>query len=351
MDTSATSLPQADASTTTDPTNVTIQKLKDNVRVVVDKLNEVCKVNTIMLQKLQKLTEENETLRNNHDDIYDDLYDHKVEITGLNQYGRRENVEFVGIPESFSQDKLQAHITTVLKSMGINNITGKDVHNLHRIGKRSPTKPRNVIVRFVNRKTAFATLKNKKKLKSGEYKHYYVIENLCPYNKKIFNTCYRHKKNKELHSVWTYNGNVFVKVHEGGDRVQVEHLDDIDNLFDDEDNESVENDGDDDDNGANSGGNSNNSNSNNDNLPDDVNGGNSGSNSDNTFPDHPDNYRNDHVNSTPNFGNLGFSDSTKRNRRRSSNFQARQLSLVAEVDTDAESSILRTPIPPLVIQI
>ena len=274
-----------------------------------------------------------------------------MEITGLNQYGRRENVEFVGIPESFSQDKLQAHITTVLKSMGINNITGKDVHNLHRIGKRSPTKPRNVIVRFVNRKTAFATLKNKKKLKSGEYKHYYVIENLCPYNKKIFNTCYRHKKNKELHSVWTYNGNVFVKVHEGGDRVQVEHLDDIDNLFDDEDNESVENDGDDDDNGANSGGNSNNSNSNNDNLPDDVNGGNSGSNSDNTFPDHPDNYRNDHVNSTPKFGNLGFSDSTKRNRRRSSNFQARQLSLVAEVDTDAESSILRTPIPPLVIQI
>ena len=124
MTTSATaSVPQVDDSTTN--SNETIQKLKDNIRVVVDKLNEVCKVNTIMLEKLQKLTEENETLNNNLDDIYDDLYDHKVEITGLNQYGRRENVEFVGIPESFSQDQLQAHITTVLKSMALIISQGK----------------------------------------------------------------------------------------------------------------------------------------------------------------------------------------------------------------------------------
>ena len=138
----------------------TLQKFKDNMRVVVDKLNEVCKVNTIMLEKLRHLTVENDTLSKELDNIYDDLYYHKIEITGLNQYGRRENVEFVGIPESFGQDQLQTHIIAVMKSMGMNNITGKDIHAVHRIGKKS-SKPRNVIVRFVNRKTAFTLLKNK----------------------------------------------------------------------------------------------------------------------------------------------------------------------------------------------
>ena len=137
-------------------------------------------------------------------------------------------------------------------------------------------------------------------------------------------------------------------------------MDDIDKLFEnDEDNESVEDDGDNDENVSSSDGNSKNSNNNNNsNLPDDAKDGKSksSSNSDNLLPDDPDNVVRDHARSTPKFGNLGFSDSTKRNRRRSSNFQSRptvtrHLSMVEEVDTDAESSILWTPIPPLVIQI
>ena len=322
---------QVDASTT--DSNETIQKLKDNFRVVVDKLNEVCRVNTVMLQKIQQLSEDNDKLSKQQEEVNDDLYYQKIEITALNQYGRRENVEFAGIPESISQDKLQAHIIAVMKSMGI-NILGKDIHAVHRIGKKS-SKPRNVIVRFVNRKTAFTTLKIKKKLNSGNYKQYFVTENLCPYNKKIFNTCYRHKKNKDLHSVWSYNGNVFVKVRDGEDRVQVEHLDDIDDLLSDDEDEESADDGDNEEKDENTG------------------------NNDIPAPDHPDNARKDHDESTSiNFAAnpLSSEDSVKSSRRSSrrssNNFQARRnLSMVEEADSEAESSILRTPIPPLVIQI
>ena len=318
----------------------TLQKLKGNMRVVVDKLNEICKVNTIMLEKIRQLTEDNDKLTKEQDDIYEELYYHKVEITGLNQYGRRENVEFAGIPESVEQDQLQAHVIAVMKSMGMNNITGKDIHALHRIGKKS-TKPRNVIVRFVNRKTAFSLLKNKKKLNTNkQYKQYFITENLCPYNKKIFNRCYRLKKNKELHSVWSYNGNIFVKVRESDQRIQVEHLDDIDDLFTDgDDDESVCDDaGNGNDNSENSGNNSTKSNT-------------------DDFQDNPDNVRDDHAESTA--GDLLVATDGKNNfnRRRSSGFRVRpkinprNLSMVEEVDSDAENSILRTPIPPLVIHI
>ena len=210
-----------------------LQKLKENFRLVVDKLNEICKVNSAMLLKLKELSDDNAKLNEDNDKLYDELYDQKIELTSLDQYGRRENVEICNIPESITQEQLQKHTIEVLKTVNI-TVTGKDIHAVHRIGKKSNNRPRNVIVRFVNRKTAFTLLKNKKKLNNTPFKNYFVIENLCPYNKRIFNALYKRKKNKEIHSLWSYNGNVFVKVRESDDRAQVQHLDEIEELFSDE---------------------------------------------------------------------------------------------------------------------
>ena len=281
-------------------------KLKENMKVVVDKLNEIVKVNCLMLEKLNHLSEENSKLLEANDSLYDELYDQKVALTSLDQYGRRENVEFVNIPESVSQEQLQKHVIEVMKVLKI-NVTDKDIHAIHRIGKSS-SRPRNVIVRFVNRKTAFKLLKNKKKLKNTQHKNYYITENLCPYNKQIFNKLYKHKKNKAIHSLWSYNGNVFCKVREEDDRVQVQHLDEIDDLFRADD--SGEDDSDE----------------------EDV----STSITTEEPADHPDNMKQDHRRSSTS------------SRRQSGLHPKRRLSLVAEA---AEESFLRTPIPPLLIQV
>ena len=198
-------------------------KLKETIRVILDKVNEICNVNNQMLKKIRSLQE-------NNDKLYDEIYEQKVDLTDLNQYGRRENVEICGIPESVSQDELQKHILEVTRSMGV-KVPPNGIHIVHRLGKNRNSRPRNVIVRFVNRQTAFSLLKNKRKLNNGRYKNYFITENLCPYNKKIFNKLYGLKKNKEIHSLWTYNGNIFVKIREGDDRQQVCHLDDIETLF------------------------------------------------------------------------------------------------------------------------
>ena len=302
--------------TTTETTDV--QKLKDNFRLVIDKLNEICKVNTVMLSKLKSLSEENESLINENDKLYDELYELKVDLTSLDQYGRRENVEICNIPESVTQEQLQKHVIDVMKSVNV-IATGKDIHAIHRLGTKS-SRPRNVIVRFVNRKTAFTLLKNKKQLGKSKYKNYYVTENLCPVNKKIFNILYKRKKNNELHSLWTYNGNVFVKVKEGDHRVQVQHLDDIEDLFTEDDRDDCS--------------------------------GSDGSDAEAeeehveakpVASDDPANIRKDH----------GLDDSLLKGRRRSftisktsKSHPRRRLSMVKE-----DEEVLRTPIPPMVIHI
>ena len=285
----------------------TISKLKENMRVVVDKLNEIVKVNCEMLEKLKHLSEDNAKLMEANDSLYDELYEQKIGITSLDQYGRRENVEFVNIPESINQEQLQKHIIEVMKSVKV-NVTDKDIHAVHRIGKQSSRRPRNVIVRFVNRKNAFKLLKNKKQLKNTTHKNYYVTENLCPYNKQIFNRLYKLKKSKTVHSLWSYNGNVFCKVNENDERVQVQHLDEIDELFraDDTDDEDSEEDAVD-----------------NSVVAEET-------------SDHPDNARKDHRRSN--------------SRRQSSLHPTKRLSMVEEAD-ESNSSFLRTPIPPLLIQV
>ena len=187
-----------------------------------------------MLQKIQELVAENNDLADKNSDLSDEVKKQKIEITELNQYGRRENVEFCNVPESIDQQSLENHIITVMKSIGI-NVPAHQIIGVHRIGKKRPNRPRNVIVRFVNRKNAFSLLKNKKKLNTGIYKRYFIIENLCPYNRQIFNYLYKSKKNDEIHSVWSFNGQVYAKVNENDDPSRIQHFDDIDDLFEDSD--------------------------------------------------------------------------------------------------------------------
>ncbi len=197
----------------------------------IDKMNEICKVNNVMLKKLAALSEENEELTQKNDDLYEDLRYQTVQLAELNQYGRRPNVEICNIPESIPQNELENHVIDILAEVGIKNIKPFNIVGVHRIGKKFNSKPRNVIVRFLNKKTAFALLKKKKNLKSTKFKNYYVIENLCPFNKKIFNKLYKLKKEDEIRSVWSYNGQVYVQLEEDGERIQVQHLDEIPDLF------------------------------------------------------------------------------------------------------------------------
>ncbi len=211
--------------------NAVLQKLKSDLRTAIDKMNEICAINNIMLKKLAVLSEDNNKLYDRNDELSDELRERTIELNELNQYGRRQNVEICNIPESIPQNALENHVIEILKSIGITNINPYNIVGVHRIGKKFNSKPRNVIVRFLNKKSAFSFLKKKKNLKSSKFKNYYVIENLCPFNKKIFNRLYKLKKENELHSVWSYNGQVFVQLEENGERIQVQHLDEIRDLF------------------------------------------------------------------------------------------------------------------------
>ena len=131
-------------------------------------------------------------------------------------------------PKQF-KNPLEGHVIKVLGSIGM-QIVSYDLVAIHRIGKL-PNKDRKVIVRFINRKHAYTSKKNSKKLKNTEYRNIFISENLCPEYRRIFNMLYKFKKLGHIYNVWSYNGHVYFRISESSDELIVQHYEDIDYLL------------------------------------------------------------------------------------------------------------------------
>lgn len=137
------------------------------------------------------------------------IYTLEKELTKLEQYGRRENIEIIGIPSKITQQKLETEVLKILKKIGLQHLSHYDIVGCHRVGQKDNNGIRNTIVRFLHRKDTINCLKLKKNLhlcNSMGYSNLTIIENLCPVNKSIFENLSELKKTGNVNEVWTFNG-------------------------------------------------------------------------------------------------------------------------------------------------
>ena len=111
------------------------------------------------------------------------------------QYSRRNNLEFVGIPNSISQDDLDDNVIEILKSIEV-NVQSEDIEACHRLdyGKNeSRDQPKRTIVEFLNRKNCDNRMKNRKEKKYTDKSvlgyngdtSIFINHNLCRYYRSL----------------------------------------------------------------------------------------------------------------------------------------------------------------------
>ena len=130
-------------------------------------------------------------------------------------YNRRENIEIIGIPNTVSDSELEDKVISILNSIGC-DVTSYDIVACHRLRSRNSNqsnKPINTIVRFTNRKIAYWALQHRKSLRwcYPAYQSLFIVENLCPRHKSIFDQCLQLKREGKIKYVWSYNGVVHYK--------------------------------------------------------------------------------------------------------------------------------------------
>ena len=145
-----------------------------------------------------------------------------IKVDELEQYGRRQNLEIVGVPEK-EDENTNAIVLEVAKMLDV-NIMSSHISTSHRLPKKKASSRNNscsspIIVRFTSRDIRNQIYANRKKARFVDLKNFsvsdtkniFVNENLTPTRKQLFWKTKQEVKNNSWKYIWTHNGNVFVK--------------------------------------------------------------------------------------------------------------------------------------------
>ena len=203
---------------------------------ILSRLNLLEKENQSLKNELKKVKSRVSELEDINDDQWENIYVLEKQLNRLDQYGRRENVEIVGIPNEVTDRDLEVEVIKILRAIGLEHLEHFNIVACHRLGTKDRNGRRNTIVRFVNRKDAILCLKFKRNLfkcKSMGYNNLYIVENLCPAYKSIYENLMQLKDDGKINKVWSFNGIInYKRTDDERERpFKVLHEYDIENIY------------------------------------------------------------------------------------------------------------------------
>ena len=222
------------------------QKQKDTI--LFEKRLEILEVRYVQTCcDMNQLKEENKKLKkkikrmeNELDDCDEKIIDVERRVNDLDQYGRRENFEISGLPDTIPNEELEGKVLELVNAIterGNDKLTSKDIHACHRLKKEKGDKEHKVIVRMVNRHDTSDIKTNRKKLKTkgkdlGYEQGIFINDNLSKESKNILKKAKTLKSDEMIDSCWTYNGTVFIKIDENDKYgYQIHHIADFEEHF------------------------------------------------------------------------------------------------------------------------
>ena len=187
---------------------------------------------------IQNLLNDNKKLRAKVKSLEDNLVHVESECYGQDQYGRRNNIEINGIPNSVDSDNLEDKVIEILDAIDI-TVEKSEIEACHRLPGKETHKT--TVVRFINRKHCENALKSRKKLKHcdktslgfSENQEIFFNDNLCPYYKKLSWMCRKVKREKLIVSTLSESGTVLIKTEENAKKIKIRHENELLDLFPD----------------------------------------------------------------------------------------------------------------------
>lgn len=201
--------------------------LKDELRTVKEDLDKQSK-------EMSTLREEMEDIK--YDKVnYPEFDELERDIAEVQQYIRRNNIEICNIPEDVKD--LEQSVIKIGRAADI-TILRSDIEACHRLHKKANNQsPRNVIVRFVNRKKCESLLRKSKSFanpstqeKAGLKSRIYINNNLCGYYKMLWGKTKKLYNKNLVDEFWIFNGTLNV-VKKDNPPERITHLNDLIDLF------------------------------------------------------------------------------------------------------------------------
>ena len=136
----------------------------------------------------------------------------------MEQKQYENDVQIVGLKETNNEEEdLKKIVKVSRETMGC-KIKKSDIKTIHRLGKNSSEKSRDVIVQFAERSTRQKFYENRKKTAPHKEtsRNIYINDHLTNYHKGLFFSSRKLLKSKKLYAAWTQNGNVLIRKTDNG---------------------------------------------------------------------------------------------------------------------------------------
>ena len=134
-------------------------------------------------------------------------------LDNIQQKDYEKDVQLIGLSESANLDGDIMSIVNLAQEKMMQRIEVEYVEEVIRLGRKSSTKPRDLVVRFKDKKTRDIFYNNRKKTASSKNicENIYVNDRLTRYRKGLFFKARQLFKAKVITAAWTQNGNVLIR--------------------------------------------------------------------------------------------------------------------------------------------
>ena len=135
------------------------------------------------------------------------------ENDNLEQYSRRNSLRMTGIEETDTGDLLSTVLDVInTKAQVTPPIEPTDIDRIHRVGRKVEGKVRATLIKFATYRARKRVMDKRSSLKNIESATpIFINEDLTKKRAELFWKARQMKRDKKIHDVWTYDGNIIAK--------------------------------------------------------------------------------------------------------------------------------------------
>lgn len=181
---------------------------------------ELTKQNRYVASIEKKLNKVNENVQDHSEDITD----LQINLDNLEQYSRKNSLEFCGVPDDINMSTDQA-VCKIAQAIGV-EIKEDDIEISHRIKQKQGNKP--ILAKFCSHKIKSKVYKARTQLRSitissifpdcvsfatedNRQPKIFINENLTQYRKEMMKNAREKRNNGKIVSFWSLDGKIFIK--------------------------------------------------------------------------------------------------------------------------------------------
>ena len=158
----------------------------------------------------------------------------------LEQYSRKNSLEFNGVPESAFTSTEEA-VIKIANAVDV-PVVAEDIEISHKLKTRGG---KAIIAKFINHKVKSSLYRARVKLKNimpsvlfpgatyssaAQSNRIFINENLTSYRRRIMSRANEKRRDGELLSVWSLDGTIFIKTSPDGRPIKISDPEDLDYL-------------------------------------------------------------------------------------------------------------------------